>query len=135
MSHDEALKQSMAGEFKTRLTEIDDTRKALSESKTCPSVCAGHASLVDAVVAQSRGLATLLRVERDRIMADGLTMAACDSIGGRGYTVVGRAAIIIASGLAIGIVILALFYGATRAPLPIYSSAFAGEKPTHKDTP
>jgi hypothetical protein len=135
MSHDEAIKQSMAGEFKTRLTEIDDTRKALSESKTCPSVCAGHASLVDAVVAQSRGLATLLRVERDRIMADGITMAACDSIGGRGYTVAGRAALIIASGIAIGIIILALFYGATRAPLPIYSSAFAGEKQTHKETP
>jgi len=135
MSHDEAIKQSMAGEFKTRLLEIDDTRLALSASKTCPSVCAGHASLVDAVVAQSRGLATLLRVERDRIMADGLTMAACDSIGGRGYTVAGRSALIIASGIAIGIIILALFYGATRAPLPIYSSAFAGENPTHKETP
>jgi len=133
---DEALKASMAGEFKTRLLEIDDTRMALSASKTCPSVCAGHSSLVDAVVAQSRGLATLLRVERDRIMADGLAMAAAgDSIGGRGYTVAGRAAIIIASGIAIGIIILALFYGATRAPLPIYSSAFAGEKPTHKENP
>jgi hypothetical protein len=50
-------------------------------------------------------------------MADGLTIAACDSIGGRGYTAGGKAAIIIAIGIAAAFIILAFLYGYRKSPL------------------
>ena len=133
--NDDSLKHTMIGEFDERLTEIDISIRALASSKSCPSACAGHADLVNSGLAQNRALGTLLRVERNRLMADGLTLASIDSLSGRGYTIAGRSSLIVAAGIAISIIILALFYGATRAPFPIYSGTFAGEKPTQQETP
>jgi hypothetical protein len=97
---DDSLKHSMIGEFDERLAEIDTSIRALASSKSFPAACAGHSDLVNSGLAQNRALGTLLRVERNRLMADGLTLASIDSLSGRGYTIAGRSSLIVAAGIA-----------------------------------
>lgn len=100
------LKSSMRGELDARISETEQVGHDLAANRNLPGVCPSHGSLADAVATQSRAICTLLRCERARLMETSLREAD-DAIRVRGFGAAGRAALIVAVGVALAIVILA----------------------------
>lgn len=115
------IKDTMKGELMARITETEKAEKALDAvgadlgaARYAPGTCSGHNALVESIAIQSkasatlsRSICTLLRCELARTQRADDRDGGGDSLAIKGLRAGGQAALIIAAGAAIALIILA----------------------------